>query len=138
MKIYFAGSIKGGRENVHIYKKIIDLLKEYGEVLTEHVGDEKYLSVSEEDGVPADRYIYNRDTKWISQSDYFIADVSIPSTGVGYEIGHAEALGKKVFCLYREGSAKPLSLMISGNENFTVKSYKELEELPEIFKTFFK
>ncbi len=39
MKIYFAGSISGGRDDVHIYANIVDILKTYGTVLTEHVGN---------------------------------------------------------------------------------------------------
>ncbi len=39
MKIYFAGSIRGGRDDAEIYSGIIELLKRYGDVLTEHVGD---------------------------------------------------------------------------------------------------
>ncbi len=38
-KIYFAGSIRGGREDVVLYSRIIRLLQKYGTVLTEHVGD---------------------------------------------------------------------------------------------------
>ena len=37
--IYFCGSIRGGRDDAALYKRIIDRLKQYGEVLTEHVGD---------------------------------------------------------------------------------------------------
>ena len=38
MKIYFAGSIRGGRDDAEIYYQIIEFLREYGEILTEHVG----------------------------------------------------------------------------------------------------
>ena len=38
-KIYFAASIRGGRQDAHIYSKIVALLKNYGKVMTEHVGD---------------------------------------------------------------------------------------------------
>ena len=41
MKIYFAGSIRGGRNDVDLYLQIIEHLKQYGEVLTEHVGNKK-------------------------------------------------------------------------------------------------
>lgn len=43
MKIYFAGSIRGGRKDAGLYKKIIDYLGKYGEVLTEHIGNKKIL-----------------------------------------------------------------------------------------------
>jgi hypothetical protein len=44
MKIYFAGSIRAGRDNVEHYNKIITFLKTYGEVLTEHIGDKTLSS----------------------------------------------------------------------------------------------
>ena len=39
MKIYFAGSIRGGREDAALYQLWIKYLKTFGEVLTEHIGD---------------------------------------------------------------------------------------------------
>lgn len=41
--IYFCGSIRGGREDAALYRRIIDQLKEYGDVLTEHIGDADVL-----------------------------------------------------------------------------------------------
>ena len=38
-RIYFAGSIRAGRDDAELYAKIVGLLKKYGRVLTEHVGD---------------------------------------------------------------------------------------------------
>ena len=38
MKIYFAGSIRGGRKDAELYRKVIAALKEKHQVLTEHVG----------------------------------------------------------------------------------------------------
>ena len=37
-KIYFAGSIRGGRSDRELYEKIINYLITFGEVLTEHIG----------------------------------------------------------------------------------------------------
>jgi hypothetical protein len=39
MKIYFAGSMRGGRADAALYYKIVQYLKTHGEVFTEHVGD---------------------------------------------------------------------------------------------------
>lgn len=39
MLIYFAGSIRAGRNDVQLYFKLVEILKKYGTVLTEHVGD---------------------------------------------------------------------------------------------------
>ena len=37
-KIYFAGSIRGGRVDANLYKEIIEYMKKDNIVLTEHVG----------------------------------------------------------------------------------------------------
>jgi hypothetical protein len=135
MKIYFAGSITGGRSDKEIYSEIINLLKKHGEVLTEHIGDSKLSALGEHHLEGS--YIFERDISWVKESDALVADVTIPSLGVGYEIAFAEKLNKKILCLYREGSEKKLSAMISGNKNLIIKTYKTLEDLPEIFKKFF-
>ncbi len=118
MKIYFAGSIRGGRDDKELYLEIINLLGKYGRVLTEHIGD-KTLSAIGEDG-PTDEYIYDRDMAWLNEAAVVVAEVTTPSLGVGYEIGHME--GKKpVLCLYREQDGKRISAMIGGNKNVTIE-----------------
>ena len=37
--IYFAGSIRAGRSDAVLYSRIVQELKKYGTVLTEHVGN---------------------------------------------------------------------------------------------------
>ncbi|KAJ4923833.1 hypothetical protein JOQ06_028088 [Pogonophryne albipinna] len=37
MKVYFCGSIRGGRDDAAVYRRIVEKLKGYGTVLTEHV-----------------------------------------------------------------------------------------------------
>lgn len=44
MKVYFCGSIRGGRDDVTTYQRIIQKLKSYGSVLTEHVGSDTLSS----------------------------------------------------------------------------------------------
>ena len=39
LRIYFAGSIRGGRGDAQLYMKIVKILQNYGTVLTEHVAD---------------------------------------------------------------------------------------------------
>lgn len=53
MKIYFAGAIRAGLDDVTIYKALIERLRAFGEVLTEHVGDPA-LTEKGDDG-PGDR-----------------------------------------------------------------------------------
>lgn len=44
MKVYFCGSIRGGRDDVIVYQRIVQKLQSYGSVLTEHVSSEELSS----------------------------------------------------------------------------------------------
>lgn len=136
MKIYFAGSIRGGRDDQELYLQLIQHLTNYGQVLTEHVGDGNLTKLGE-DG-PSDEWIYNRDLSWMQEADVVIAEVSTPSLGVGYEIGKAEELRKKMLCLYKDQQNKKLSAMISGNLNLDLVKYKTLEDAVNHIDNFFK
>jgi len=135
MNIYFAGSIRGGREDQERYARIIELLKRYGTVLTEHVGKVN-LPASEFRAGRGDVQIYKSDMAKLRRADAVVAEVSTPSIGVGYEIGAAEALGKPILCLYHIGSPKKISAMISGNERLKVVYYREIEELSAVLERF--
>ncbi len=135
MKIYFAGSIRGGRDDTKLYIEIIGLLKTYGEVLTEHIGD---INISHMGETIATEFIFNRDVDWLKSCDVVVAEVTTPSLGVGYELGIAEMLGKKILCLYREMPDKSLSAMVRGNKLFQVEDYKDLNDIQKIFSNFFK
>lgn len=126
MKIYFAGSIRGGREDAALYLQIIEYLKNYGEVLTEHIGDPNLTDLGD-DG-PTDRYIHNRDLAWLQSADVLVAEVTTVSMGVGYEIGRAVESGKKVLCLFRPESGKNLSAMIAGCPDLELVNYRDLNE----------
>ena len=133
--IYFAGAIRGGREDAALYLEIVGLLREYGNVLTEHVGDAA-LTAAGEDGRD-DRWIYERDLAWLKSSAYLVAEVTTPSLGVGYEIGKATEWGTPVLCLFRPTSGRTLSAMIAGSDGVTVKEYSDAPELKEVFDEFF-
>ncbi len=126
MKIYFAGSIRGGREDADLYLQIINYLKTKGEVLTEHIGDPSLTSAGD-DG-PNDRFIHDRDLEWLQSADVLVAEVTTVSMGVGYEIGRAVEDGKKVLCLFRPQSGNNLSAMISGCQDLSLINYQNLKE----------
>jgi 2'-deoxynucleoside 5'-phosphate N-hydrolase len=134
MKIYFAGSIKGGREDTKIYTEIINYLKKFGEVLTEHIGDVNITSEGEEKTA---EFIHDRDIKWINEADVVVAEVTTPSLGVGYELGRTVDTDKKVLCLFRNNSEKKLSAMVAGNKNFIVKNYSTIEDVKNILDQWF-
>jgi len=126
MKIYFAGSIRGGRQDTELYQLLIDDLKRYGTVLTEHIG---YDSI---DHAKTDREIHDEDMAWLREADILIAEVTTPSLGVGYEIGRALEMGKKVVCLFREKDGKSLSAMVSGSPEIDCFKYSTFIEATEI------
>ena len=127
MKIYFAGSIRGGRNDAALYSRIIAFLRNFGEVLTEHVGDDRQVKAEEK--ILNDQEIHDRDVSWIIASDLLVAEVTTPSLGVGYEIRYALDLGKRIICLFNEASGKRLSAMISGANDVQIIFYKEEKSL---------
>jgi nucleoside 2-deoxyribosyltransferase len=136
MKIYFAGSIRGGRGDAALYSQLIALLAEYGEVLTEHVGDAQMADDGEK-GL-SDAAIYVRDTAWLAEADVVVAEVTTPSHGVGYEIARAEALGEPILCLYRRAAGRRLSAMLMGNPALRCETYEGAEELKPIVEEFLR
>ncbi len=134
MKIYFSGSISGGREHAAIYQQLVAHLQALGhEVLSAHVADPDVLE-REKDTAP--RIVFERDVAWVHACDVMIAEVSTPSLGVGYEYGLAVQLGKPVLCVYRSGLR--LSKMITGNPapNLKVATYATEAELERITFSF--
>ena len=129
MNIYFSGSIRGGRDDTHIYKEIILHLKKFGRVLTEHVGDESLKSTGEI--FKDNQAIHDRDLELLLESDIVIAEVTNPSLGVGYEIAKAIEYKKKVFCIYRNVDNKPISAMILGSSDLICLEYSDLDSLKD-------
>ncbi|MED6253226.1 2'-deoxynucleoside 5'-phosphate N-hydrolase 1 [Ataeniobius toweri] len=140
MKIYFCGSIRGGRSDLQLYQRIVHELHKYGSVLTEHVGSAELSDTGEEGTTGDDRDIHDRDVDWLQQSDVVVAEVTQPSLGVGYELGRAvDMKKKKMLCLFRPSSGRTLSAMIRGaadGERFLVRDYSE-DELEKILEEFF-
>ena len=135
MKIYFAGAIRGGRQDAALYHEIVRLLHKHGEVLTEHVADSALGVLGQDIG---DQKIHDRDLEWLRVSDYLVAEVTTPSLGVGYEIARATEWGKRVLCLYRPSTTPSLSAMIAGCNAVTVCEYREPAELENIFEEFLR
>ncbi len=122
MKIYFAGSIRGGRVDVDLYHRLIEYLKKEHTVLTEHVGD---LSLQESG---TDREIYAKDTAWLRAADLVIAECTCPSLGVGYELAYAEAHGIPCHVFYDKSKAH-LSAMLTGDDYFKIYPYENEDQI---------
>jgi nucleoside 2-deoxyribosyltransferase len=134
MNIYFACAITGGRAYEAVYQSITRALLEAGvEVPTAHLAE---TGVVDEERIIQPRAVYERDVAWMRSADALIAEVSVPSHGVGYEIGFALNLGKPVLCLHEQGRA--ISKMITGNPhpNLTVRSYQNSVQATELARDF--
>ena len=126
MNIYFACSITGGRTFESAYQEITRyLLKNGHEVPTAHLAGSNVMSLER---VIEPREVYERDVTWIRACDALIAEVSVPSHGVGYEIGFALEQGKPVLCLAQRGIT--VSKMITGNSqaSLLMKYYRDVSE----------
>ena len=134
MNIYFACSITGGREFESVYQVIAKALTEdRHQVPTAHLAESGVLAL---EAVIDPFDVYNRDVTWIRESDALIAEVSVPSHGVGYEIGFALGLGKPVLALYQQG--RNVSKMISGNpdSNLYLMTYESPTHATALIREF--
>lgn len=123
-KVYFAGSIRGGRADAELYKRIIAYIGRTDTVLTEHIGDLSLSHFESESG--SDRKIYESDIAMLKVCELLVGECSCPSLGVGYELAYAEKLGKPCHIFYRPAVGN-LSAMLKGNPYFKIYPY-ELEE----------
>lgn len=154
-RVYFSGSIRGGRALQPLYAAIVAFLQRRGyEVLTTHVAAPDVLAPSQpassasltgEQSVPVGTGlvqerredvgapdIYERDVRWLQESDLVIAEVSVPSLGVGVEIATAQQLGKPILCLCRADAA--LSAMVEGNRYLRVIRYRDEAQLMSVLE----
>jgi len=134
MNIYFACSITGGRELEPTYQQIVaGLMADGHEIPTSHLA--RADAMENERGL-SPIHVYERDVDWIRNCDVLLAEVSVPSHGVGYEIGFALNLGKPVLCLYQNG--RKVSKMITGNRdaNITIYEYSNMGDALEHIREF--
>lgn len=134
MNIYFACSITGGRSYQVVYQSIVRaLLADGHQIPTAHLAEP---GVVDEERIIEPGAVYARDVEWIRTAQLLIAEVSVPSHGVGYEVAFALGLGKPVLCLHEQG--RLVSKMITGNPdtNLVVASYAGEAEAVKIAQEF--
>jgi nucleoside 2-deoxyribosyltransferase len=134
MKIYFACSITGGREDEMVYQAIVEALEADGhQVPTAHLAHPEVMNL---EAVVDPEEVYTRDINWINTSDALIAEVSTPSHGVGYEISYALGREIPVLCCYRQD--KRISKMITGNTSSYLRTgpYRSIAEAVQLVEDF--
>ena len=124
-KVYFAGSIRGGRIDAELYARIIRYIQRTDIVLTEHIGNPD-LNLKEQG--KRDVEIYEEDMAWLRESDVVIAECTCPSLGVGYELAYAEKIGKPCHIFY-DRTKTQLSAMLTGNPYFNIHPYECEEDI---------
>jgi nucleoside 2-deoxyribosyltransferase len=133
-KIYFAGSIRGGRVDAELYRRIIEYMQQSNIVLTEHVGS-PHLNLMEQG--KRDQDIYDQDTAWLRESDILIGECTCPSLGVGYELAYAESKGKPCHIFYDKTKTQ-LSAMLTGNTYFHIHPYESESDIYPILDEILK
>lgn len=137
MKVYLSGAIRGGRQLQNIYQEILDFLQENDhDVLTYHVAKKDVLELETKQ---TDKEIFTQDVSWLEECICVIAEVSVPSLGVGYEIAYALTRNKPVLAIY-DNKLEPISAMIAGNNSsfISVFSYSSIPQLLELLSSFLK
>jgi hypothetical protein len=126
--IYFSGSISGGRQDVALYRRIVATLESAGHhVLAGAVASETVTAGGE--SLDSGK-IFQRDLAWIDEAarerGLLVAEVSVPSTGVGYEIAAARyRFGIPVICLWRPAYTKRCTAMVAGDAGIDLLEYEE-------------
>lgn len=134
LKIFLSGSIRGGRDLLPTYRLIYELLQEAGaEVVSWHVVDPDLETVESE---MTEEDIYARDMGLLFESDALVAEVTLPSLGVGYEICRALAKGLPVLCLHRPEAAVSAMLLGNPGPDLKVLEYSGPEELEKYIIEF--
>ena len=128
MDIYLSGSISGGRQKIQTYIRIKEIIESLGHKINSPQTVDPNVTDSGEGSIMESRKIYERDMGQIHECNLMIAEITIPSLGVGYEIASAIHLDKPVLCLYdMDNPPRRISAMIAGNTSYlvTLKGYRE-------------
>ena len=124
-KIYFACSIRGGRDDAAVYAQLAGFIKNRATLLTEIFTDGKLTSAGMNKPSPD---IWKTDMAWVTEADAIVAEVTNPSLGVGYEVAKAEEMHKPVLALFRDDGTRKLSAMIDGSPHTTTVYYQHITE----------
>ncbi|MDZ7344416.1 MAG: nucleoside 2-deoxyribosyltransferase [candidate division KSB1 bacterium] len=135
IQIYFSGSISAGRQRQPLYAEMVRFLESLGvEVLSAHVAQPEVL---DNEAALSAEMIFLRDMALIRNCHGMIAEVSMPSLGVGYEIATALSLERPVLCLCEQGIF--LTRMLTGNPHpqLQIRFYRDTAEWQSTIEKFY-
>lgn len=137
MKAYFSATLTEEKDVKHRYDEIIRILKKLGLDVYQYgshkINPHELINRSDNDI----KKVYKELDVFLKDSDVYIADISEPSVGIGYEISQAIVQRKPVLALNHENSNFHPLATIQGlkSKYITYKDYK-VEDLDEILTDF--
>jgi hypothetical protein len=127
MLVHLIGSRDEADKNIDHLRKLVKIIKKEGHSLAHDWVDASYEARTQKDKKPNDTdwtLLYKDSTEAISRADVVVAETSIPSFSVGYQVATAIHMKKPVLVLNREGVEK--SFFASGIETgITYKKYTQ-------------
>lgn len=137
---YFSGAIRGDASFERYFYKIIKIINEYGEALTER-SDLYYpldKNFDQEVRTTKEKKIFRRDIiHWLGKSSAVVAEISGASTGVGYEIHYAIRDRRiPVFCLYHISSTPTLVVKQDPSKYILFQPYSDENDLEKYLRCF--
>ena len=124
MKVYFTASLSAKSEYLHFYKDIVTYLSSKGcEVQANQILNATEQMVAE---MPKEKrlHFHEQVISWIHDCDFMVAELSHPSTSVGYEISLALRSGKAVLILYSKGDP-PSLFAVHKDEKIVIENYNK-------------
>ncbi|MDR7418787.1 MAG: nucleoside 2-deoxyribosyltransferase [Armatimonadota bacterium] len=122
-RVYFCGAIRGGRQLQARYARFIAAMQAAGwTVLTAHVGAPDVLA-REARAAASPQEIYRRDMAWLADADVVVAEVTVPSLGVGIELAVALERGLPVIGLVQRDAS--LSALVEGDDRIRLIRYDD-------------
>lgn len=137
MNVYFTASIKGKQKYLSHYETIVDCVKKHHHsIISDHILETSEEQISLET-IEERKSFHKKLDDWIVSADCVIAEISFPSTSVGFEISKALEKGKPVLVLYSDADRKPPSLLPEMNiERLIVEQYTTFDKIDHIVNDF--
>ncbi len=137
MRVYFSATITENETLKSMYRLMLEYLKKNNHKVLDYGSDKLTPTMIISQDYDELKEKYRELDSYLKNSDVYIADISEPSVGIGYEISQAILLRKPVLALkYQKAPYHPLST-IKGNKNPYMR-YKEYNErtIDTILKQF--
>jgi len=137
--IYYGVRINGAQDHEHARAaSMVRLLKNYGTVLTDHIGDTARITNDNELRRQGLLNIAHRDLALANDATHFVADLNGPSTGLGFEIAYFSLVRRTPhICLYQQEQTPSLMIADLKIPGLRIKSYQNETDLERILNGFF-